>query len=393
MTVFAQSADMSFFLGEYNRPVATFVDRLEVLQTVRDLELTGIGEFYHETLRILLLRFPDVRTIQDRQAIEASARIICQALAAEKHTPAAADLWQTVMNFDIVRDFDGFVMQDALIALGQVGATDHVAPIVHRLTDFNTRETSDVETRRRVQRAVVGAIDALTELRDPAGFRPVFFVANGWYDPQIRNIASEALPQIVDDPGEIISQIIRDTSVTPPIKLMAWREMLRSNAPDPSIATVAAHALATGWSFATSNVAFQRDLRDMRMSAIDTIRVLGVQDISVYADLERSYSRNFVNPSPNYDEIRLTLSCLSAIGTDEAVDLLLGFLRELHLRRQRGPWAQRERQVMQMVLPAIGASGTESQDVRMLLTTIQRSSDYTGAEQIWARDALRQLGF
>jgi hypothetical protein len=283
-------------------------------------------------------------------------------------------------------------MQDALIALGQAGGKDFVPHIVLRLNDFNTKSISDVETKRRYQRAVVGCINALEAFHDIAGFKPVFFVSTGWYDPAIKTIASVALPNIVDDPGVVISEIIQEFSNVPSIKYEAWREMLRTRAPNESKAKVAAVALAIGWIYSTPNAMFQKNLSEMRMSAIDTIRIMGVQDNSVYGNLEKSYSNNFINNVPNYDEIRKTLSCLSAIKTDEAVQLLLKFLRELHARRRAGPWGNKERQCLQWVIPALGATRTQSQDVRLLFTTIQRSSDYTGAEQGWARDALRQLG-
>ena len=248
-----------------------------------------------------------------------------------------------------------------------------------------------METKRRVQRAVVGCINALEGLHDITGFRPVFFASTGWYDPAIKTIASVALPNIVDDPGDVIIEIIQDTSVIPPIKYEAWREMLRTRAPNESKAKVAAVALATGWYYSTANATWQKNLSEMRMSAIDTIRQYGVQDASVYANLEKSYSNNFINNVPNYDEIRKAISCLSVIKSDEAVQLLLKFLRELHARRRGGPWGNKERQMLQWIIPGIGATQTTSQDVRLLLTTIQRSSDYTGAEQGWARDAIRQL--
>jgi hypothetical protein len=394
MAIFAQGVDMSYYSSEYNRPSANFVERLEVLQNVRDARLTGVGDFYHEALKLLLLKTPDIRTKEDRDATDASASIICQGLGPEKYAEAAPELWQAVEYFDVARDSlnQGLVMQEALNALGQVGGTDFVPHIAQRLTDFNTRVISDVETKRRVQRGVVGCINALEALHDAAGFRPVFFASTGWYDPAIKAMASVALPNIVEDPGDIISEIIRDTSVTPPIKYEAWREMLRTRAPNDSKARVAAVALATGWTYATPNMTFQRNLREMRMSAIDTIRQLGAADNSVYANLERSYSNNFINNVPDYDEIRKTLDTLSVLKTDEAVQLLLKFLRELHARRRSGPWGNKERQVFQLVVPRLGATGTSSQDVRLLLTTIQRSSDYTGAEQGWARNALRELG-
>jgi len=391
--IFAQNVDMSYYESEYNKPGATFVERLEVLQSIQAAKITGISEFYDKALKLLLLKMPDVKTKEDREANDASARIICQALGADKYNPSVPDLWQTVQYFDVVYDYNqGLVMQDALTALGQAGGKEYVSHIVLRLHDFNTQNISDVETKRRVQRAVVGCINALEALHDISGFRPVFFASTGWYDPAIKAIASVALPNIVDDPGDVIIEIIQDTSVIPPIKYEAWREMLRTRAPGESKAKVAAVALATGWYYSTANPTWQKNLSEMRMSAIDIIRQFGVQDNSVYANLEKSYSNNFINNVPNYDEIRKTLTCLSVIKTDDAVNLLLKFLRELNSRRRSGPWGNKERQMLQWVIPAIGATQTKSQDVRQLLTTIQRSSDYTGAEQGWARDAIRQIG-
>ena len=391
MTVFAQN--MSYFADEFTRYDATFVERLAVLEVLRDEKLTGIGEFYHEALKIVLLKMPDIKTKEDREANDASARIICQALGAEEYSAAAADLWTAVQYFDVIYDYNqGLPMQDALTALGKVGGTQFVPQVVLRLHDFNTQVISDVESKRRVQRAVVGCISALENFHDIRGFRPVFFASIGWYDPSIKAMASVALPNIVDDPGEVIIEIIQDTSNNPLIKYEAWREMLRTRAPDSSKAKVASVALATGWYYSTPNVTFQTNLREMRKSAIDTIRQLGAYDDSVYTNLEKSYTNNFINNVPDYDEIRKTLSTLSVLATDDAVQLLLKFLRELHARRRSGPWAQKERQMLQWVIPSLGATRTQSTDARLLLTTIQRSSDYTSAEQVWARDAIRELG-
>ena len=393
MTIFAQSIDMSYYTEEYNNATATFADRLEILETVRNAGFSGISEFYHEALKVLITRIPDIGNIREKETVEASARLLCQELAAEKYTAAAPELWQLVQSFPVIRDInDGFVMQDALIALGQVDAKEFVPHIVQTLDDINTLATSDVETRRRVQRAAVGAINALEALHELPGFRPVFFASIGWFDPAIKDIASAALPNIVEDPGESIIEIIRNQSNNPEIKYEAWREMLLTNAPNSSKAKVAAVALDIGWIYSTATPAFQRSLREMRKSAIDIVRLYGVEDDSVYVNLERSYSNNFINTTPDYDEIRKTLDTLSVTATNEAVELLLKFLRELHARRRSGPWGNKERQLLQWVIPSLGATSTQSAEVTQLLTTIQRSDAYTGAEQGWARDALRALG-
>jgi hypothetical protein len=392
MTVFAQR-DMSYYTNDFRRLDGTFRERLDILETVKSANFTGISDFYHGALKFYLTKLPDIKTREERESAEASARILCEALGAEKYNAAAADIWEVVVFFDVARDNNaGIVMQEALIALGQVNAQAFVPHIVQRLTDFNTQRITDVETRRRVQRGVAGAISALEALHDSTGYRPVFFVYVGGYDTAIKKIASDALPNIIDDPGEIISTIIRDTSIKPDVKLVAWQEMLRTHAPDSSKAQVAAVALDIGWAYPTNVPLEQRDLRTMRKSAINIIRDLGAADNSVYPNLERSYSANFNSAAPDYDEILDTLNALSALKTDEAVQLFLKFLQELHARRRGGPWAQKERQVFQWILPRIGATKTQNEEMKLLLTTIQRTNTYTGTEQGWARNALNELG-
>jgi len=391
MTVFAQ--DMSYYTNEYMRQDGSFAERLIVLETVNDAGLTGIGEFYHEALKFLLLRVPDIKDRTEQNAAEKSLVILSQGLGAEKYTAAAPELWQTVVLFDVTRDaIEGSAMQAALIAIGQVNGTDFLPQIVQRLNDYNTQLYTNPETRRRVQMGVIGCINALEALHDISGFKPVFFASVGSYDPAVSQIANLALPNIVDDPGDVISEIITDSSNNPYIKLTAWREMLRTKAPNSSKAKVAAVALSMGYTYNTTDRSYQEHLRDMRKSAIDTIRQFGVADNSVYSNLERSYMSNFNTNQPDYDEIMLTLNALASVSSEEAVDLMSKFLRELHGRRRNGPWGDKERRIFQWLISCIKVTGTKSEDVKLLLSTIQRTADYTPYEQGLARDALTQLG-
>ena len=392
MTIFSQ--DMSVYTAEFTRTDGTFEERLVVLEHVRDAKLTGIAEFYHNALRYFLTRAPDIRSSTEHTAAEKSAVILCQGLGAEKYTAAATDIWQIVDWSDVVKSNvnDANAMQAALIALGQINAQEFVPHIVQRLNNFNTQTINNPETKRRVQMAVIGCINALEALKDIRGYRPVFFVTVGSYDPPVREIARNALPNITEDPGEVIIEIINDTSSDPRVKLTAWREMLRTRAQGASKAKVAAVALATGWNYSTNNKNFQTNLREMRKEAIDAIRQFGVSDNSVYENLEKSYSNNFINNSPDYDEIMLTLNALTAVRSDEAVELLHKFLRELNARRRNGPWARKERRLFEWVVSCIGRTGTQSTEIRILLTQIQRTSAYTSQEQAMAANALKELG-
>jgi len=393
IAVFAFSQDMTVFTTEYMRADGTFGERLALLEAVRDAQLSGIGEFYHNALKYLIARSPDIRTTTERDAAERSSIILCQGLGAEKYSAAAGEIWQIAELFDVVSSSatDGNAMQTALIALGQVDAQAFIPQIVQRLNNFNLQPSTDPESRRRIQMAVIGCVSALEALHDIRGYRPVFFASVGTYEPAIRQIAANALPNIVDDPADVLIEVIRDTSSTPSVKLTAWNEMLKSRAPDSSKAKVAAAALEVGWTYNTNNQTFVRNLSDMRKSAIDTIRQYGVANDSVYTYLEFSYSRNFINNVPDYDEIMKTLNALSVVKSNEAVALLYKFLNELHGRRRSGPWSNKERQLYEWVTTYIGRTGTQSVEVRILLTTIGRTEAYTSAERNMARNALIAL--
>jgi len=389
MTIFAQ--DMSYYLNDFMREGASPEDRLLVLETVRDENLTGIGEFYHNALKYLYVRLSDIKTKTEQDAVENSAVILSQGLGAEKYTEAAPELWQTVDYFDIARIANqGNAMQAALIALGQVNGIDYLPAIIQRLNQYNMQTFRD-EAKFRVQMAVVGCISAIESLKDISGYMPVFYVYTGSYDTDVKQIAFNALPNISDDPAEVTIALIQESTNDPYVKLEAWKELLRTKAPDSSKAKVAVTAIATSWSYATSSRSYLAALGEMRKSAIDIVRQCGAADNVVYEYLDRSYSNSFNTREPDYEEMILSLNALAALKSDEAVGLLVKYLRELHSRRRTGPWEDKERRVFQWVISCLEFTGTKSTDVRILLTTIQRTADYTPFEQGLAKNALAKL--
>jgi hypothetical protein len=390
MTVFSQ--DMSYYIQEFTRTDGSFAERLALLETVQEARLNGVGEFYHEALRYFLRKAPDIKTIEERAEAEKSARILCNGLGEEKYSAAAPEIWMTVVFYDVAKtENDGSIMQDALIALGKVDGKNYLPQIIQRLDSFNSQTFTAAEARRFAQRGVTGCVNALETLRDPSGYRPVFFVYVGNYDVAIKNIAYAALPKILDDPGNVISEIISDASNDPRVKLEAWREMLKTSAPAGSKAKTASTALAVCYSYNTSDRILLRNLTDMKKSAIDAIAEFGVSDDSVYENLEKTYSSSFNNNSPDYDDIQKTLNTLAAIKSDDAVKLLTKFLQGLHERRRSGPWGRKERTVFEWVISSIAGTGTKDVNVRMLLSTIQRANDYTAQEQNMAANALNTL--
>jgi len=388
----AFSQDMSYFTERYMSPGGTFAERLVILETIRDEGITGIGDFYHSALRFLLVRSPDIKTTAERVDAEKSVIILARGLGAEKHTASALELWQAAELFDVKGNaYDGDTMRAALIALGQVGGKDFIPQIVYRLNQFNGENVRNPETRRRTQMGVMGCITALETLKDIRGFRSVFFASVGPYDQVVKELAFNALPNIAEDPADAIISIIQEPSSTPDIKLMVWREMFRTNIPDSSKSKVAAAALDTGWLYQTSNRQYQSSLSELRKGAIGIISEFGVSNDSVYTNLDKSYSRNFVSNNADFDEIKAALNALASIKTEQAVNLLNKFLREINERRRTNTWGNKERQSYELIVNAIGATKTQSVDVRLLLTTISRNSVYTPQERTLASNALTAL--
>jgi len=391
MTAFGQ--DMSFYSQEYMRAGTTFTERLVILETIRDSGITATGEFYHSALRYLLSRSPDISNVADRTAAERSAVILVQGLAALRYQEAAWDVWQTSELFDVFGGnvTDGSAQQAALIALGQIGNKVVLSNLVQRLDEFNSQVVRNPDQRRRVNTAVIGFVSAFEAFGEAAGYRPVFFASVGPYDPPIREIAANALPNIVDDPSDVLVAMIRDPRSDPPTKLLIWREMGRTNMPNASKAKVAAAALDIGWLFQTTNRTFQTSLRELRKAAIDVIRQFGATDDSVYANLDRSYRNNFIANTPDYDEIRMAIGALTAINNDQSVGILYRFLNEINTRRRVGPWGNKERLSYEWIVSGLGATRSQLGEVRLLLTTISRNSIYTAQEREMAANALRAI--
>jgi len=390
MTAFSQ--DMSYFTERYTSPGGTFAERLVILETIRDEGITGIGDFYKSALSFLLVRSPSIRTTAERLDAEKSVIILARGLGAEKHTAAALELWQAAELFDVRGNAnDGDAMRAALLALGEVGGKDFVPQLVNRLEQFNGENVRNPEFRRRTQMGVMGCITALETLRDIRGFRPVFFASVGPYDQVVKELAVNALPNIVDDPADAIISIIQEPSSSPDVKLMVWKEMFRTNIPDSSKSKVAAAALDTGWIYQTSNRHFQVSLAELRKAAIAIISQFGVTNDSVYTNLEKSYSKNFVSNNADFDEIKATINALSSIKTEQAVSLLNKFLREINEKRRTNIWGNKERQSYEIIVNSIGATKTQSADVRLLLTAISRNNIYTPQERALATNALTAL--
>jgi len=404
MAAFGQ--ELPFYSERYKEAESSFEQRLSILQTIKERDI-GTGEFYHEALKLLLLRAPDITKVTterrnaEQRALESSVVIISDGLGKAKVTAAQTDLWSAVNLVDTDGNAqEGHAMRAALYALGQVDAKDHVEKIAKRLHDYNRQVPiagSNNPARRRVQQGVMGCIEALEALKDVRGYRSVFFasVPRAWYEKVVKDLAIAALPNIVDDPGDEIAAIIRMDDSEPEVKQRAFDEMKKNTKmPGESRAKVAAAALEVGHAYKTQNRNYSKIMRELRKDAIRTIGQHGAASDSVFSDLEKSYKNNFESNDIDYDEIMLTISTLTMLHEkEEAVNLLYKFLSQIEHRRLRGPWTNKENKMLEWLVPQIGKTQTKSENVKTLLVTMKENVKYTPVQIRWITDAMRSLGF
>ena len=397
MPVFAQQGpDMSLYSEEFNKSDTTLNDMRDILTAVRDMQLTGIGEFYHNSLIRFIQRLPNYTGTQERLVIEEASRLLLRGLAAEKYHDSAPQVWFLIRFFDISQPpNDGLLMYEALVAMGQIGGKEYAQHMIDILEGYNARPPINDESKAKVERVVPGIVNALETLSEPRGVRPVFFASIGWYDTRVKQIASDAVINMMEAEGEvigdIISNIILDHFNFPPVKLAAWQTLLQADVSDAVKSKAATAVVEASYSFHTNTREHQNILYAMRLNAIDVIRVSGVEDDHIYAFLERAYREAYDTPNTDVDMIRTVVFCLAGVNTEESIALLSEVLRELHSRKRSGPWTLVDRDIMAFVISAAGSTGTKSPTIIQLLTVISISSVYTSAEQGWARNALMAL--
>jgi hypothetical protein len=380
MVIFAQSGELAMWSEEFDRAV-TIAEQLNIITTVEEGSYAGAEEFYAKALHRLIVEYPNISAIKDKNDADTIARKLAPRLGDAAYNAASADLWQTVVYFA-----NPDVKADALIALGKAD-TDKafLSQVVQLVTDWNARPQPDRETRDRAERIIRGAVMSLESYKDPSGYLPVFFVSVGWYMSTLRNQASAALPNITDDPTDFLLEIIRGPGYTYDIKNTALNTSEASSSPNERKASVAVAALAEAWRVSTNTPLQQRTLVTMRKQSLRMIQRYGTQDSAVYQNINKSYTQ-----ASDREERLLTIATLKALASDDAARLLTGYLRDLTERRRSGALTNEDEISVRAIIPALGDIG--SPIAREELSRVQRLEvwNYSNFRRL-ATDALQKL--
>jgi len=380
---FADSEELEMYSWLYNN-AQTHGEQLALLQGMSSGNLSGAGEFYGNALARLVAVYGNIRNVSERLYAENQAILLASLVGKEKYEGAASNLWRMYTAFS-----DPLVKAEALMALGQIRATQYLPQVVKVLDDLNGDGNPPRGDRLSNERVAYGAVISLEKYGEMDGYLPVFFASRGWYTDRVRSQATRSLRVISEDPTDFMIEVIRSARYSYPQKVAALRSIYESDAPDASKSKAALAALNSGWLSTPNNDQERRHLRELRNLSMEVIRAHGCSDAAVYPLLERSY-KQYADTTVNSDptECNNAINTLGTLATEDAARLLSSFLMTLNDKQQNGLVQQKEEGLVRSVIPALGA--TKQRNARPSLNAVIALGWIENVKNL-ARNALREL--
>jgi HEAT repeat protein len=356
----------------------TMVNKLEILQEIISEGGSNLDPFCAYALDKLLLGYSQISGALELGAADSIARITTERLGNAQYMDAAPNIWRTVNTLP-----NSQVRSTALIALGRMKALNYLPQTIQILEDLNIHPA--VQDRQNAEQLAFGAIVALENFGDPAGYIPVYFASQGWYSERIKRQARISLERIPSDASDSLITVIKSSGYSYDEKLDALNSIGDSSAPKEKKAEAAAAGLAEGWRSSTSDVRMRANLAGLRKKAIAMISQHGVADSDtvVYQLLDRSYKEG-------YDEEEKTgaVRTLSALSSTESIRLLSSYLIAMNVKLQSNTLTQADERMVREIIPALGA--TRKPNARLALHTVT-SHNWTSAVKRLAEEALRNI--
>ncbi|MDR1218153.1 MAG: hypothetical protein LBK73_00920 [Treponema sp.] len=334
--------EADFYTEQFNN-AGTVLGQLGVVKTVVNQDIAEADSFYATALSRLLARYPNVKSAQERQAADDMAILLVQELGKDGYVEAGQNVWRVIKTFS-----NALVKSEALIALGRMNATDFLPHVSQALVDATTRGPAN---RTSGERIAYGAITALANYKDPSGYIPVFFAANGWYQSWVKKAANETLPLLAEDPAEQLTAVIQDAAYTYDQKSLALRTINQSDTSDENKIKAATTGLIIGWAGSSASPDVRYKQAQIRKTALHMISAYGAgeDEASILNYLNWSYRHAFD------DEEQLTaVSAFSKLASDEAVQYLGAYTTEINDKKARGSLAVQDERRIRALIAGLG---------------------------------------
>ncbi|MDR2786200.1 MAG: hypothetical protein LBB83_09835 [Treponema sp.] len=376
MVLFAD-AELDAYISSYDSQ-AIMVRKLAILQEIISDGGPSLEPFCAYVLDKLLVNYSQISGALELGAADSIARITTERLGNARYMDAAPNIWRTINTLS-----NSQVRSTALIALGKMKAVNYLPQTIQILEDLNIHPA--VQDRQNAEQLALGAIVALENFGDPAGYIPVYFASQGWYSDRIKRQARSSLEKIPSDASDSLITIIKSSGYSYDDKLNALNDIDGSSAAREKKAEAASAGLSEGWRSSTSDIRMRANLAGLRKRAITMIGQYGVSesDTGVYQLLDRSYQEG-------YDEEEKTgaVKALSALASAESVKLLSSYLIAMNVKLQNNTLNQADERMVREIIPALGA--TRKPNAHLALRTVTLVN-WTNAIKRLAEEALQNI--
>ncbi|QEN05720.1 HEAT repeat domain-containing protein [Thiospirochaeta perfilievii] len=278
---------------------------------------------------------------------------------------------------------DPLLKVDAIVALGNMRATDYLNDISFILRNINMRpvkgKSAELEAESKI---AYGAISALDRFKSIEGYSSVFFASIGWYDQRVKSFADKVLKTIVDNPIEALIPIITDGLFSE--KEKAILEVAKCDAPTEDKAKAAREAMKQGLDNVAETIKEGMTLTSIRKNAI---KVLYFSKSSDPEDVY--YLSQSVRSGSDLEEKIYAIRTLGLNGSDEAIDGLVSILSDFNERSISGlDISYSDQDIIKEIIVTLGNTGNEK--ASGVLTEVQFSNYSSGIVKA-AKTALSTL--
>ena len=354
---------------------STVQQKLAIMNNIVEQHDRDMIPVLREALSEELLTIQNISNSTERVNTYQLIELILGELATLKASGAADEVYSVSLEVN-----DPFIQAEAIRTLGRIGAAMYAEEIAFRLRNINLGITP-FSVKEEIESIVSACVETLELLRRDVGYSPVFFTSLGRYSSSVVKRAERALINMVDDPTELLREILTyesDFNVKYQVLLVADR----SKAPEERKALLAKEALDQGLRFDTSDRRQQVFLSQMRTKAAEMLKSYAGADKAAFELLDQMVRKSF-----SMTESLTALEALGASTDDAAAALLADYLSELNGKRKEGYTFSTEK-IVRATINALGNTG--SPVGRPALIEVE-FSDWSGDTRRLAKSALERI--
>ncbi len=320
VVLFAVSADdeVEVWSNIYKR-ASNIYQKHEILLDMAELDNRGLIPVYIDALEELIQWVG--RSITQKEVItrEQAKLLVVQKLGELEAADAAPLLYKVVDETD-----ESFLKAESLIALGKTGDKTYVpfiARILQALNLYRGKKAYDEDL------IAFGCINALEALKDPLGYKPIFYAAIGGYSKRVLDAAENAMLTITVDPTPELKEIVTNESIIS-IKSMALDTAIQSTAPESGKLEVGIEALYQGLTVNPQNITEKTTLMEMRKKSL-----LFFRDLQIASDAALFLIDKVLYLDTDINEKLFAIEALAAFGNRSSAGSLTRFLTGQNNRR------------------------------------------------------------